>query len=130
MPHAADLRIVAWAPSRSECLRQVIIGLVHSIAELSTAPVTRTITRTLRATDHRADIVSRVLDEVIYLLDVDASLPVDARVTEIEGGYQVSMWVAAITDIELSVTPKAVPLQDLYFDYDGTAWLCTVTIDV
>lgn len=37
MPHTADLRIEAWAPTRDGCIRQAVLGTVESFLDLESA---------------------------------------------------------------------------------------------
>jgi len=129
LPHTADLRIHAWAPSQPQCLRTAVLGVRDSIADVTHAPVVRTVDRMLHATDN-ADALARALDELIYILDVAGLLPLDLTVTAVPEGYWLRMPMGALADVELWVTPKAVALQDLHFAYDGAKWNAAVTIDV
>ena len=38
VPHTADLRIEAWAPTREECLAEAVRGLVDSFAVVAPQP--------------------------------------------------------------------------------------------
>lgn len=37
VPHTADLRIEAWAPTRDGCIRQAVLGTVESFLDLESA---------------------------------------------------------------------------------------------
>lgn len=68
MPHTADLRIEAWAPTRDGCIRQAVLGTVESFLDLESAHAVHTRLRRLTA-DRDDDLLVAVLEEVIYLLD-------------------------------------------------------------
>jgi SHS2 domain-containing protein len=41
MPHTADLRIEAWAPTREECLAEAVRSLVDSFAVVAGRRISR-----------------------------------------------------------------------------------------
>ena len=84
VPHTADLRIEAWAPTRDECIAQAVRGAVASFADISSAGPGRVRNRLLTA-DSGEDLLVAVLDEVIYLLDTAGEIPIDV-VVESGGG--------------------------------------------
>ena len=42
MPHTANVRIEAWAPTREECIAEAVRGLVDGFADTSRAPAAGT----------------------------------------------------------------------------------------
>lgn len=89
MPHTADLRIEAWAPTRDGCIRQAVLGTVESFLDLESAHAVHTRLRRLTA-DRDDDLLVAVLEEVIYLLDTVGETPVDLRLRDVDGGVDVT----------------------------------------
>jgi SHS2 domain-containing protein len=130
VPHTADLRIEAWAPTRDGCIRQAVLGVVESFLDLSSAHADHTRQRRLTA-DSDDDLLVAVLDEVIYLLDTSGEAPVDLELQDVGDGVEVAF---AMTDahalVQVGAVPKAVSLNDLRLSRDGQGWQCLVTLDV
>ncbi len=130
VPHTADLRIEAWAPTRDGCIRQAVLAVVESFLDLSSARLLHSRVRRLIA-DRDDDLLVAVLDEVIYLLDTVAEAPVDLEMHDVEGGVDVIFRMAdASTLNQVGTVPKAVSLNELRFSQDLDGWRCLVTLDV
>ena len=85
VPHTADLRIEAWAPTREECLAEAVHGLVDSFAVVAgRAPSGRARRHLTARLDE--DLLVAVIDEVIYRLDADGQIPVSADVRRAPDG--------------------------------------------
>jgi SHS2 domain-containing protein len=120
VPHTADLRIEAWAPTRDGCIR----------LDPSSAHGDHTRLRRLIA-DRDDDLLVAVLDEVIYLLDTAAEAPVDLELRDVDGGVDVVFAMAdASTLPQVGAVPKAVSLNELRFFHCHHGWRCSVTLDV
>lgn len=130
VPHTADVRIEAWASSRERCVAEAVAGLVDSFAEISEGQPTQTVEfQVPPGTDE--NMLVAVLDEVIYRMDVEGLLPVDAEVTEAGGGLDVRLRMVGSDRVELvGAVPKAVSLHELCFARDAAGWSCRVTLDV
>jgi protein archease len=130
VPHTADLRIEAWAPTRDGCIREAVLGTVESFLDLSSAHPDHTRLRRLIA-DRDDDLLVAVLDEVIYLLDTVAEVPVDLELHDIDDGVDVMFAMAdAGTRLQVGAVPKAVSLNELRFSGGRDGWRCLVTLDV
>lgn len=130
MPHTADLRIEAWAPTRDGCIRQAVLGTVESFLDTSPAHPQRTCRRRLTG-DGDDDLLLAVLEEVIYLLETADEAPVDVIVTGLDGGVDVDFtMVDARTLAQVGAVPKALSLNDLRFSHDQEGWRCAFTLDV
>ena len=129
VPHTADLRIEAWASTLQACLREAVAALIDSVADTTDAAPETTFDTEVPVRDDQ-DALVRVLDEVIYLLDVEGMVPLDAEVVETERGYRLRMPAVSVRSVEVSTVPKAVTLQDLGCEFDGRQWSCAATIDV
>ncbi|WP_077490971.1 archease [Sinomonas mesophila] len=130
VPHTADLRIEAWAPTREECIAQAVFGTVESFLDTSTAARHRTRRgRLIAASD--ADLLVAVLEEVIYLLDTEGYVPVDVHMEPVEGGVDVVFAMAEVNRLtQIGAVPKAVSLHELSLVGDKDRWRCSVTLDV
>ncbi len=130
VPHTADLRIEAWAPTGDGCIRQAVLGTVASFLETSTAHPNHTRLRWLNA-DRDHDLLVGVLDEVIYLLDTTGETPVDLDMNGTDGGVDATFTMAdASTLPHVGAVPKALSLNDLRLTRSRRGWRCAVTLDV
>jgi SHS2 domain-containing protein len=132
MPHTADLRVEAWAPTREACLAEAVRGLVGSFAVVAGARPHRTAERHLTA-GPAADLLVAVIDEVIYRLDAEGEIPVSVTVRRArDGGADLLLTLAALGTAEIiGAVPKAASLHDLRCEPDAAGrWSCSVTIDV
>lgn len=130
MPHTADLRIEAWAPTRDGCIRQAVLGTVESFLDLESAHAVHTRLRRLTA-DRDDDLLVAVLEEVIYLLDTVGETPVDLRLRDVDGGVDVTFATTdASTLVQVGAVPKAVSLKELRFSQGRHGWRCAVALDV
>lgn len=130
VPHTADARIEAWAPSREQCVAEAVAAMVDGFADVSAAPPAGTVEfRAGPATD--PDLLVSVLDRVIYLIDTEGQLPVSADIRPAEATLDVRLQMAGPDRIEtFGAVPKAVSLHDLRFDRGDAGWSCGVTLDV
>jgi SHS2 domain-containing protein len=131
VPHTADVRIEAWAPSREECVAEAIMGMVQMFTDRSGVPPTGSAEFRVDAGSDR-DMLVAALDEVIFRMDTDGRLPTDASVIALDdGGLQVRTRVAPTNLLRLiGAVPKAVSWHDLVFAADENGWSCGVTLDV
>ncbi|WP_149263414.1 archease [Actinomadura sp. K4S16] len=131
VPHTADLRIEAWGPTRERCVAEAVAGLVESFADVSGVRPAGEI-RMDMPPGPDADLLVAVLDEVIYRLDVDGVLALDAEIAEApDGGLTARLPVGDAAEAAgTGAAPKAVSLHDLRFGRDARGWSCAVTIDV
>ncbi|MFD0784951.1 archease [Micromonospora azadirachtae] len=131
VPHTADVRIEAWAPTREECVAEAVAALVETFIDSSG-------TRPGPARDHQTppghdeDLLVNVLDEVIFRMDTADELPLTTEVTDDgHGGLRVRWRVTDTGAVELiGAVPKAISLHELRFGPDGGRWSCAVTLDV
>jgi SHS2 domain-containing protein len=130
VPHTADVRIEAWAPSRERCVAEAIAATVTSFAEVSDARPEETVGfRVEPGADE--DMLVAALDEVIYRMDTAGQLPVDADVAAVDGGFDVRLRMIGTDRVELvGAVPKAVSLHELRFGPSAAGWSCSVTLDV
>lgn len=132
VPHTADVRIEAWAPTREECLAEAVHGLVASFAEIPPdTPARQAVCHLAAATD--ADLLADALDEVIYRMDSADEIPACAQVRPAAGGgIELLLSVAPVQAAEIvGAVPKAVSLQGIRCAPEPSGrWSASVTVDV
>lgn len=130
MPHTADLRIEAWAPTRAGCIKEATLATVESFLDITSAQSKHT--RRCRLTAERDDdLLVAVLEEVIYLLDTEAEAPVDLDLHDLHDGLEVTFAMADATTLpQVGAIPKAVSLNDIRLSHGSAGWRCLVTLDV
>jgi SHS2 domain-containing protein len=130
VPHTADVRIEAWAPTREDCLAEAVSGLVATFADVTAATPGEAITTEVTA-DSDPDLLVAVLDEVIYLLDTRGAVPCHTDLTPGPTGVEIRLHLVPVAGVELvGAAPKAVTLHDLRFEHADGGWRCGVTVDV
>ena len=130
VPHTADLRIEAWAPTRDGCIREAVLGAVESFLDTSDARSQHTRRRRLTG-DRDDDLLVAALEEVIYFLDTEGEAPVDLDLHDIDTGVDISFAMAdASTLPQVGAIPKAVSLNDICLSQGRNGWRCLVTLDV
>lgn len=131
LPHTADVALMAWAPSRAECIAEAVRALVASVVDVTRAAPGDGVAFPIES-ESDDDLLVAVLDEAIYQMEVHDRVPVDVEVAEHTGGGAVVHFATVSTgDVELiGAVPKAVSWHDLRFGYSGGTWRCHVTIDV
>jgi SHS2 domain-containing protein len=130
VPHTADIRIEAWAPTREACIAEAVLGTVETFLDVTS--VHPTTSRSCQVDDESdEDLLVAVLNEVIYLLDTTNEVPVDVEVDAVNGGVDVRFaMVDAASLPQVGAVPKAVSLYDLRLAPGALGWSCSVTLDV
>jgi protein archease len=130
VPHTADARIEAWAPTREGCVAEAVAALVDAFVDVSRArPATSEDFQVPPGSDE--DMLVAVLDRVVYLIDITGQVPVTAEISAADGGLGVRLGMADPQAVEVTgAAPKAVSLHELRFAPDEAGWSCAVTVDV
>jgi SHS2 domain-containing protein len=130
VPHTADVRVEAWAPTREECIAQAVLGTVDTF--LDTSSVHPEHTHRCQLDGHSdEDLLVAVLDEVVFLLDTEGLVPVDVELDPTEEGLDVRFAMGDATSVpQTGAVPKAVSLHELYLAPGPRGWRCSVTLDV
>ncbi|MER6100231.1 archease [Streptomyces sp. NPDC001728] len=130
VPHTADLRVEAWAPTREECMAQAVRGVCASFLDLTGATGGRRRDVVVRA-ERDEDVLVALLDEVVYRLDTEGEVPVDVELTPADGGVRGVLWMADAGSLPVTgAAPKAVTLHGLAVTHGPDSWTCSVTLDV
>ncbi|MFE7277546.1 archease [Streptomyces sp. NPDC057623] len=130
VPHTADVRIEAWGVSRERCLVEAALGMVECFADVTA--VRPTSMERIRLAEHSdEDLLTALLDEVVFRLDVDGRVPVDLEADTTDGDLDVRLALAELGDVEVTgATPKGVSWHGLHIGPDPYGWSCAVTVDV
>jgi SHS2 domain-containing protein len=82
--------------------------------------------------DGDEDLLLALLEEVLYLLDAEGVIPVNATITTAaEGGLQGEFLVAPAAAVDQhGAVPKAISYHGLELREDAGTWQCRVTVDV
>lgn len=129
VPHTADIRIEAWAPTREACLAEAVAAMVGSFADIRAQPE-RSVSAELAA-DTDDDRLVAVLDQVIYVLDTENAVAAGLTVDIGSRMLRVVMPVADLEGVEIiGSVPKAVALSGLSMDHRDGRWCAAAIIDV
>lgn len=130
VPHTADLRVEAWAPTREGCIAEAVLGTVASFVDTTSVHPDRTHHCRLAAHSDE-DLLVAVLDEVIYRLDTENEAPVDVELDATDEGLEVRFAMCDATELpQVGAVPKAVSLHELSLARGPVGWRCSVTLDV
>ncbi|MDC0766801.1 archease [Streptomyces sp. HD] len=130
VPHTADVRVEAWGASRERCLVEAALGMVECFADVTAVRPT-SVERVRFAQDTDEDLLTALLDEVVFRLDVDGRVPVDLEADATEGDLDVRLALADLADVEITGgTPKGVSWHGLQIGPGPYGWSCAVTVDV
>ncbi|MFF5924219.1 archease [Streptomyces flavochromogenes] len=113
VPHTADSRVEAWAPTREECLAQAVRGVCASFLNLTGAAGVRRRDVEIRA-ERDEDVLVALLDEVVYRLDMVGEVPVDVELAPVDRGVKGVFQMADAGSLPVTgAAPKAVTLHGL-----------------
>ncbi|WP_431920877.1 archease [Nonomuraea jabiensis] len=130
LPHTADTRIQAWAPTPGECIAQAVLGMADSFLDLDGAAVTGEHDLRVEPGEPQDQLVA-VLDEIIYLMDTTGQIPIKATAVHDQNRLRLHLAMADLTAMpQTGAVPKAVALHQLTFEHRAGRWTCTVTLDV
>ena len=131
LPHTSDVIVEAWAPTRDACLREAVRGLVDVFADVNGVVSSASVAVSLPPASGE-DLLVALLEEVLYLLDADDVVPVDAALLGgADGGLQVTFLIVPTAAVEQQgAVPKAITHHGLEFGPEPGLWRCRVTVDV
>jgi SHS2 domain-containing protein len=130
LPHTADVIVEAWGNDRAACLAEAVMGLVASFAEPNpSAERTRRPVRVEGGTD--ADVLVRLLDEVIFRTEVDGIVPAGVELVDEPGGVSGELEVVDVGAVEvIGSIPKGISRSGLAIGNDDGTWRCRILVDV
>ncbi|SCF65295.1 SHS2 domain-containing protein [Streptomyces sp. Ncost-T10-10d] len=135
VPHTADMRVEAWAPTAEGCIGEAVRAVLEGFADTSGAAVVGERECVVTA-ESDADLLVSVLEEVVYRMDADGEIPLDVKVGPIRsagGSRELSVYFRMAdvrTAVPVGAVPKAVSLHDLQLRGGPGGWTCRVTLDV
>lgn len=133
LPHTADVRLEAWAPSSASCMEEAVAALAEAFVDVAGAGETSTLPVDLPRAAEPEDMLVALLDEALFAIDVLGSVPVGAHLqTRGQGGLTGTFETVPVADVtQTGSAPKAVARSGMVFrpDSSGT-WRCTATVDV
>ncbi|MER5209749.1 archease [Streptomyces sp. NPDC002838] len=130
VPHTADVRIEAWGVSRERCLVEAALGMVESFADVSAVRPTA-VERVRLPEEQDDDMLTALLDEVVFRLEVDGQVTVDLEADTVDDGLDVRLALAGLADVDIiGAVPKGVSWHGLRIGPDPYGWSCAVTVDV
>ncbi|MEV1173279.1 archease [Nonomuraea sp. NPDC049784] len=130
LPHTADTRIQAWAPTTGECIAQAVLAMVDSFLGLRGAAASSEYDLRAEPGEPQDQLVA-VLDEVIYLMDTTGQIPINVTTQQEENRLSLHLTMTDLSTVpQTGAVPKAVALHQLTFEHRAGQWTCTVTLDV
>lgn len=131
LPHTADVIVEAWAPTFAACCAEAadaLIGLCVDGNGCTTVDAHHVVVDATAADS----MLLAVLDEVIFVLDTMAAVPVGATTHARENGGMDLVLDLAARDcvVQAGSTPKAVSHSGLEVDVGPERTRCTFLVDV
>jgi len=115
--HTADVILEAWGPDLASCAAEAVAALVATCADTSRA---RVVDRRPVRLDPAppTDLLHALLEEVVFTLDTEASVPVAAEVTATaDGALEAVLLLADPGTVEpVGSAPKAISRSELAVD--------------
>lgn len=128
--HRADLRIVAWAPSREDCIAEAVRALVGSFLGRTISEPTAAVSFDVTgATD--GELLRAVLHSVILRLTLANEIPLRTQVWPTATGLRLRCEVVdAGSVIPAGAIPKAVSAHPVRCEPTRRGWWCSARIDL
>lgn len=130
LPHVADVILEAWGPSRAACLEAAVRGLVELFVDVGgRAPEAWDSFEVTAANDD--DLLARVLEEVVFVVDARGRVPVVADLEDLDGGVRGSLGTVAIDAVEQTgALPKGVSRSGASLARVAGEWRAHAVVDV
>lgn len=131
LPHTADVMIEVWGATWEDCLAEATRALTACFVDTSAVGATTTVPVAFAAAGEE-DLLVRVLDEAIFLLDAQGVVVVDAQLERSgDGGLRGSFRTAPADAVTpTGSVPKGVALHGLSVRRRADGWRCRFTVDV
>ncbi len=133
LPHTADVILEAWGPDRRTCLAEAVLALVGIFAAPLPGAVASRMERTIPPGGGPAELLVGLLEEVIYLAEVEGVVPRAVTVDDdrASGGLRAALTVVPLADAERTgPAPKGIARHALEFAGGARGWRCRVVVDV
>ena len=129
--HTADVILEAWGPDLATCCEEAVAALVDTYATRPAATVIAERRIRLPAATVEELLVA-VLEEVIFVLDTDVGVPVEAGVEATEdGGLELCLALVDAGQVEgTGAVPKAISRSGLTVTTNYGRVRCRVLVDL
>lgn len=113
------------------CLEEAVQALVEAFAAERDVPATVPVPVHVDG-DGDLDLLVRVLEEVVYVIDVVGRVPVGVCLEDAEdGGVSGFFETVPLEDVEvIGAVPKGVSRSGLAFEQEAGRWRCQALVDV
>lgn len=126
LPHTADVRLEAWGPTLEACLDQAV-GALAAVFVAVPADAPRVRVPVNLASGAPGERLVSLLEEALFIVDVEGLVPVHLRVREGAGEFEA----VALADVDqVGSVPKAIARSDLEIAAAAGQWRAVVTVDV
>jgi len=131
LPHTADVRIEAWAPSAQECYEEAVAAFVDIFADVTGASSGQA--RPFHVGPGSPDLLLiLLLDEVLLAVDVEALVP---RAVHVEppgrDGLDGVLTLVPVDEVAvIGPVAKGVSYDNLLFGPRDGRWQCRAIVDV
>lgn len=131
VPHTADLILEAWGPDLASCCEEAVAALVVTFADAAGAEVAGRREVHLPPAEDESLLLD-VLDEVIFTLDTEVTVPIGACVTAAaDGGVDLVLPLADRDDVRATgAVPKAISRSELGVATVPEGVRCRFLVDV
>lgn len=132
LPHTADVILEAWAPEFGDCCEEAISALIAVCIDASTADIVGEDVLYVPRASSLDSMLLAVLDEIIFILDTAATLPVRAEVEQQDGGgLKIRLLMALREAVEADGSvPKGVARSELTVESGPNGFRCAFLVDV
>lgn len=123
--------VEAWGPTPEACLEEAVAGLVGLFVAADGIVPSGSHAVSLPPAPDDVLLVG-LLEEVLYLVDAEGAVALDAAVRRRDdGGIDAVLRTAPAEAVEVvGAVPKAVAWSGLAVWRDGDLWRCRFTVDV
>jgi len=131
LPHTADVRFEAWAPTAQECYEEAVEGFVGIFADVTRAPAGQPRPFHVGPGSPEA-LLLLLIDEVLLDVDFEGLVPRAARVEPPSGeGLDGVLDLVPLDEVMVTGSvAKGVSYEGLRFDTQDGRWRCQATVDV
>lgn len=131
LPHTADVRIEAWAPTAEECYEEAVAAFVDIFADVTGASTGQP--RPFHVGPGSPELLLiLLLDEVLLAVDVEGLVP---RAVHVErpsrDGLDGVFTLVPVGEVNVvGAVAKGVSHEGLLFGAQDGRWRCQATVDV
>ncbi|MDH4277833.1 MAG: archease [Acidimicrobiia bacterium] len=132
LPHTADVILEAWAPDFGACCEEAISALIAVCIDGSTADIVGEHVLYVPRASSLDSMLLEILDELIFILDTAATLPVRAEAEQQDdGGLKIRLLMALREAVRSTGSvPKGVARSELTVECGPNRVRCAFLVDV